>query len=192
MAFGRRQLKIPPHSSTPDQTKMLSWVSGCQGFPWVLLCDIGGLALPPRGWIAYRVFTQHSEKLTPPFFLGAGENLVPEPPLQIQEALQERGGASGAQSQQQRFHGLQLTTVTRPLGHLFPLYSGPCPQSAAPAAPIQCLPQLPGRPHQLLVPCTEPEWTPLTAAATSAGHPAPCLPWAPAQPWGCVLSTRLA
>lgn len=43
--------------------------------------------------------------------ISTGQDLVPEPQVQIQEAVQERRGPPGAQPQRQRLHGLQLPAV---------------------------------------------------------------------------------
>ncbi len=45
-----------------------------------------------------------------------GQNLVPEPEIQVQENLQERRGPAGAQPERQRLHGLQLASIPRCLG----------------------------------------------------------------------------
>ena len=102
-----------------------------------------------------------------------GEDLVPEPPLQVQEALQERRGAVGAQPQQQRFHGLQLPTVARRLGQCHSRRrAGTDPPPAATA--LQPLARLPGG-AQPLVPPAEPRRPP-PAARRHAPHLAGAAP----------------
>lgn len=54
-------------------------------------------------------------------FSRAGQNLVPEPSLEVQEALQEwgvstRGYSSRTQPRCQRFHGLQLSSIASGVG----------------------------------------------------------------------------
>ena len=72
-----------------------------------------------------------------------GQDLVPEPEIKIQEAVQERRGSAGAQPQRQRLHGLQLPTLSRGLGQRHSARH-PRPEASSPAADPQLVATLPG------------------------------------------------
>lgn len=65
--------------------------------------------------------------------LSSGKDLVPEPEVQVQEAVQKRRGSPGAQSQRQRLDGLQLPALPRSLGEQHPS-EHPDQQTSGPAA----------------------------------------------------------
>lgn len=65
------------------------------------------------------LFTMSKRKLTRKSFFFSfwtGQNLVPEPEIQVQETLQERRGSAGSQPERQRLHGLQLSSIPGCLG----------------------------------------------------------------------------
>lgn len=73
----------------------------------------------------------------------SGEDLVSEPEIQVQEAVQKRRGSLGAQPQRQRLHGLQLPALPRSVGQQHPAGH---PDQSAPgaAAHAQLVAALPG------------------------------------------------
>lgn len=72
-----------------------------------------------------------------------GQDLVPEPEIQVQEAVQKRRGSPGAQPQRQRLHGLQLPALPRGVGEQHPA-EHPDQQTSGPAADAQLVAAIPG------------------------------------------------
>lgn len=73
-----------------------------------------------------------------------GQDLVPEPEIQVQEAVQKRRGSLGAQSQCQRLHGLQLPAIARSLGQQQHPSEHPDQQTSGAAADAQFIAAVPG------------------------------------------------
>lgn len=73
----------------------------------------------------------------------SGQDLVPEPEVQVQEAVQERRGSLGPQSQRQRLHGLQLPSLPSCVGEQH-ASEHPDQQTSGPAADAQLVTAIPG------------------------------------------------
>lgn len=84
-----------------------------------------------------------ASQLISPLGFPPGEDLVPEPEIQVQEVVQKRRGPPGAQPQRERLHGLQLPSLPRSVGEQHPS-EHPDQQTSGPAADAQLVAALPG------------------------------------------------
>lgn len=112
--------------------------------------------------------------------LFSGQDLVPEPEIQVQEAVQKRRGPLGAQSQRQRLYGLQLTALPRSVGEQHPSEHSDQQTSGA-AADAQLFSAIHGGLQQPLVPAG--------ITPTAPGHRAPPSPTA--KRGSCLLTLTL-